>query len=526
MMLKDGEEVTFEVEDKPAMGPEVVKGPLGDYEGEEGGSADASPRGETFPPSASSEMKKKKVRANRGKDEGGRAVGESKKRPKKLTAAERRRRKRLVKRVIKLSIVLAIALFLLLPQFAEPRDKILNHPAIKQLYTPYRLYDETADIIMRMNFTITSHGGPVSKVVLKVPVPKDIPPEDGYLQDVKRIETSEPPDSGEPDLSSPGQEMMQWEFRNFVGQKTISVTYYLRTRTYIWELDEKDSGTVDDIPQEIKQKYVHDQWPIYDSRGSPVDLDGDGEVDYRYWPSNETLKKLAEDLTRDKKTVLGKIKAIYDWVVENIKYPNESEKQIDAQRYWGYPKYAWGTYMDRRGDCDDQSILMATLARAIGIPAWLEVGHLYDPSQGTWGGHGWFNVYIPLKNGDYVIAPIDPVNQEFLLRDAYRFTDWIDTGGDITVDGDTVDNLEYYYAIFRTTGGRLFGTATLDIKSYSVKFEPHGKVKEFVEEKITSPQDLFKYQPPPLPDYTAGAFILAALPAVIYALYSRRRRIK
>ncbi|MCD6383543.1 MAG: transglutaminase domain-containing protein, partial [Thermoplasmata archaeon] len=434
------------------------------------------------------------------------------------------KRKIMRRRAIKLAILVAIILFLTLPQFSGPRDRILNDPMIKQLYTPYREFPETADIIMRMNFTITSHGGPVSRVTLKVPVPKDIP-SDGYFQDVKRIETSEPPDSGPPDLNSQTQEMMYWELRNFVGQKTISVTYYIKTRTYKWDIDEKDSGTVNDIPQEIKEKYLHDQWPIYDENGDPVDLDGDGKVDYRYWPSNESLKNLAIQLTKDEKTVLGKIRAIYNWVVENIKYPTPTEMQIDSERYWGYPKYAWGTYMDKRGDCDDQSILMATLARAVGIPAWLEVGHLYDPSQDMWGGHGWFNVYIPLKNGDYVIAPIDPVNREFLLRDAFRLTDWIDTGGNVTVDGDTVDNLEYYYTIFRTTGGIIFGSASLEMNSDSIKFETHGKVKDFVEEKITSPSDLFKYKTPALPDYTAVSFILAAIPATLYALINRRKKI-
>jgi len=89
------------------------------------------------------------------------------------------------------------------------------------------------------------------------------------------------------------------------------------------------------------------------------------------------------------------------------------------------------------GDCDDQSILLASLARAVGVPVWLNLGIIYDPVRNYWGGHGWNNVYIPLKGGDYVIATVDIVNDQFLFRDPYHLSDYID-------NGDGTELREYY----------------------------------------------------------------------------------
>jgi hypothetical protein len=95
------------------------------------------------------------------------------------------------------------------------------------------------------------------------------------------------------------------------------------------------------------------------------------------------------------------------------------------------------------------------------IPAWLELGVLYDRNQETWGGHGWAKVAIPFDDG-WTAATIDIVNKQFLFHDPYRFIEWIDTGGDITVTEDgntkTYNNLDYYYHSFSY---RSSGSATI-----------------------------------------------------------------
>jgi hypothetical protein len=66
---------------------------------------------------------------------------------------------------------------------------------------------------------------------------------------------------------------------------------------------------------------------------------------------------------------------------------------------------------------------------------------------GEWGGHGWAEVYIPMKEGNDAWATIDVVNNLFLERDPFRFSDYQGTG--------TPGVLENYYTswTYETRGG-------------------------------------------------------------------------
>jgi hypothetical protein len=93
------------------------------------------------------------------------------------------------------------------------------------------------------------------------------------------------------------------------------------------------------------------------------------------------------------------------------------------------------------------------LCRAQGIPAWADYGLLYDPGANELGLHSWLNVVIPVKTNNGMnneICCIDVVNDEFLLRDPYRITEWTDTGTTMDYYGDEIYNLEYYMNYFST----------------------------------------------------------------------------
>jgi hypothetical protein len=66
---------------------------------------------------------------------------------------------------------------------------------------------------------------------------------------------------------------------------------------------------------------------------------------------------------------------------------------------------------------------------------------------GAWGGHGWAQVYIPVKDGEDAWVTIDVVNNLFMDRDPFRFADYQGNG--------KPGNLENYYTswIYRTDGG-------------------------------------------------------------------------
>jgi hypothetical protein len=107
-----------------------------------------------------------------------------------------------------------------------------------------------------------------------------------------------------------------------------------------------------------------------------------------------------------------------------------------------------------------------------------------------------------------VIAPIDPVNSEFLFRDPYRITDWIDTGGLVNVGGEEVFNLDHYYNFF--TIKRSSGVAyDIEITTNSLRFEKHGRLKMFVDERI-EPGNLPGSQTP-LPAPAPSVLLLSPL---------------
>ena len=144
-------------------------------------------------------------------------------------------------------------------------------------------------------------------------------------------------------------------------------------------IGEDKSGTLEDIPENLRKEYC-----------KPTGL----------WLSNATIfRKKALDIANNETKVLTIIKKFVRWIASNIVYsPSE------------VPKYPNETIFSHRGDCDDQANLLITLCRAIGIPAYLQIGCIYIPQYNVnrtyWSGHlifkqervgwhGWAMVYIP-----------------------------------------------------------------------------------------------------------------------------------
>jgi hypothetical protein len=90
---------------------------------------------------------------------------------------------------------------------------------------------------------------------------------------------------------------------------------------------------------------------------------------------------------------------LLDYVTQNTTYRN-----------FETPRYPLDTLRDGLGDCDDQALLLISMARSLGIPAYLKVGIIIHPniidSDTSWEGHlendadgigwhGWVMIYIP-----------------------------------------------------------------------------------------------------------------------------------
>ncbi len=99
------------------------------------------------------------------------------------------------------------------------------------------------------------------------------------------------------------------------------------------------------------------------------------------------------------KTPLGAVEEVLKWFDKNVKY----KTRIPARQ-------PWETLMYMEGDCDDQSNLLITVLRGIGVPAYLEIGIVYimglnitsKAADGlleyrfvNGGTHAWTTAYVP-----------------------------------------------------------------------------------------------------------------------------------
>lgn len=168
--------------------------------------------------------------------------------------------------------------------------------------------------------------------------------------------------------------------------ESIYLRYKVWVRVYKRFIQEppisiNNSGRLSDIPEEIKLKYV-------------------GETDL-YQIGDEKLRELAFKLMRGEENVLKIVLTIVNWTEHNLMYPLGGLKP---------PTYPNETLINKVGDCDDQTNLLVTLCRILGIPAFTQIGYIYDESireefsafnerylveLRSAGGHGWAEVYVP-----------------------------------------------------------------------------------------------------------------------------------
>lgn len=145
------------------------------------------------------------------------------------------------------------------------------------------------------------------------------------------------------------------------------------------QIDSSKSGTDVDIPAALVSNYT--------------------ATTETFWSNNTDIAALAARLTEGQTTVLGKVVNLVSWFHANVKYATHE-----------LPLYPNQTLTQREGDCDDQSILLISMLRSLGIPSYLQIGVVFnsgiDSTETIWDGHlaisekglgwhGWAMVYTP-----------------------------------------------------------------------------------------------------------------------------------
>jgi hypothetical protein len=153
-------------------------------------------------------------------------------------------------------------------------------------------------------------------------------------------------------------------------------------------IDENTALSLSDIPHNLTEPYLSNSGT--------------------WMTNNSKLKTQAELLAGSETNVLAIVENFVSWMWGQIKYPNSTNPAVSHE----VPLYPNETLSYKEGDCDDQAILLISLCRIIGIPAYLQIGCIYMPSQNdatpspawnetieniqihiAW--HGWAMVYIP-----------------------------------------------------------------------------------------------------------------------------------
>jgi transglutaminase-like putative cysteine protease len=387
---------------------------------------------------------------------------------KKRRSKRRRRAGDLVGVVVLIAIIVILILLLNNQGF---RDALSN--AFSPQAGSYREYPKWAEFTVDRVITLS----PVDtrfpmEYEVEIPTPKDIPNStDPWLQDVRSI--TDTPDPTLYDTKYPDYTWMVWNETGLRSSRTLTIQYTMRTESALWTMDSSESGTVDDIPKGLVDWYgnkTREEWKIM--------------------PAHPSVVALSEQLVEGKINVYEKLLAMFDYMNEKFEY-----ETIRG----GEPKYCYETLNHFSGDCDDQSVLLVSLARAAGIPSWLEFGALYNKQTESWGGHAWARVYIPYFSSGGHVYNIDIVNDHFLFRDAFRFSEWESDG-----DGDHLKDYYYSYGSnFKYDEG--YVTRNLRYSSDTIKIGSDGR---------------------PIKDSIPGFEVILLVPAILFSavLMKKKRR--
>lgn len=172
------------------------------------------------------------------------------------------------------------------------------------------------------------------------------------------------------------------------GTSTEYTVFYqiLSTPRNLPNIDESTAYNLSEIPHNLTDPYLSNSGT--------------------WMTNNIELQHLAENLAGNETNVLVIVENFVNWIWKTVDYPRGNPKVSHE-----VPLYPNETLFYKEGDCDDQAILLISLCRIIGIPAYLQIGCINDSTISTsanpaWNGtventqihiawHGWAMVYIP-----------------------------------------------------------------------------------------------------------------------------------
>lgn len=188
------------------------------------------------------------------------------------------------------------------------------------------------------------------------------------------------------------------------------------------------------------------QWSAHEA----VDLKEYLEANPYLNTEDKLIKQVTAEVTRGLTDEWQKARRLRDWVSQNIVFDAGIVFAPSAE-----------VIRQRRGTCVSFAVLLATLARAAGIPSRFIMGYAYV--NGVWGGHAWVEL-----NLDGIWYPFDAALPSPQVADASRIA-LVST------------SLNQGLGEVMAAGEHLFGQLDIEILEYQVNgetFQAPGKIYE------------------------------------------------
>jgi hypothetical protein len=104
----------------------------------------------------------------------------------------------------------------------------------------------------------------------------------------------------------------------------------------------------------------------------------------RYLEQTTEIKKLVESITKDKEDLHDKVRAVFDFIVDNFCYTYPVKRR--GARHLNLERL--------RGDCGEYGALLVTMLRILGVPAMNQTGFVIFPREKKIVEHGWVSAYF------------------------------------------------------------------------------------------------------------------------------------
>lgn len=132
-----------------------------------------------------------------------------------------------------------------------------------------------------------------------------------------------------------------------------------------------------------------------------------------YEPLNQLVEQILSQITNDSMTTYEKVKACYDYLINNAQYGNVPNSYYNFEgsniEYKYAERAAYAILVEKKGICTNYSCAFAALTRALGLEMKLRRGETTQPGGG-YGPHTWCELNI-----DGVIYVFDPQAEDTIM---------------------------------------------------------------------------------------------------------------